>query len=166
MPNNRNILLAAEQAAKAYDRARICVIPTKNLSQGYAALAVINPTISDIDLLISDANNAIAGVIDGEITRAVRDVTIDGREIIEGDYMAISGGGIVATAKTPEDAVIELLSAGDVDLCEMITLFVGCDVSADSRVALTERIEEEFSDLELTVYEGGQQVYDYIVCIE
>lgn len=166
LPNNRNILLAAEQAAKAYDRARIYVIPTKNLSQGYAALAVINPTISDIDLLISDANNAIAGVIDGEITRAVRDVTIDGREIVEGDYMAISGGGIVATAKTPEDAVIELLSAGDVDLCEMITLFVGCDVSADSRVALTERIEEEFSDLELTVYEGGQKVYDYIVCIE
>ena len=166
LPNNKNILLAAEQAAKAYDRAQIHVIPTKNLSQGYAALAVINPTLSDIELLISDAANAIDGVIDGEITRAVRDVTVDGRDIAEGDYMAISGGSIVATAKSPEDAVIELLSGSDIDLCEIVTIFVGCDVSADSRVALTERIEEEFSDLELTVYEGGQQVYDYIVCIE
>ena len=165
LPNNKNILLAAEQAAKNYDGAKIHVIPTKNLMQGYSALSVINHGI-DVEMNVSGATSAAGAVIDGEITRAVRDVKIEGREIHEGDFMVISGGKIIATAETPEDAVMEMLSESDVDFCEIITLFVGKDVSADKRVELTERIKEEYSDLELTVYEGGQEVYDYLVAVE
>ena len=134
--------------------------------QGYSALSVINPSMKDIDSLIASAKSAAETVLDGEITRAVRDVTIEGREILEGDYMAISGGRIVATAGSPEDAVMELLSVSDVDFSELITLFVGREVSADCRVALTDRIAESYPDLEITVYEGGQEVYDYLVAIE
>lgn len=165
LPNNKNILLAAEQAAKNYDGAKIHVIPTKNLMQGYSALSVINHGI-DVEMNVSGATSAAGAVIDGEITRAVRDVKIEGREIHEGDFMVISTGKIIATAETPEDAVMEMLSESDVDFCEIITLFVGKDVSADKRVELTERIKEEYSDLELTVYEGGQEVYDYLVAVE
>ncbi len=166
LPNNKNILLAAEQAAKAYEDARILVVPTKNLMQGYSALSVINPTVGDPDKIVADAISAAGAVIDGEITRAVRDVTIEGREIHEGDYMAISGGSIVATSDTAEETAIQMISASDVDFCELITLFVGRDVDADRRVELTDRISEEFPDLELTVYEGGQEVYDYLIAIE
>ena len=165
LPNNKNILLAAEQAAKAYDNANIHVIPTKNFMQGYSALSVINPSMS-VEMIVSGAVSAAESVIDGEITRAVRDVKIEGREIHEGDFMAISGGKIVAIAATAEDAAMDMLREADVDFCEIITLFVGKDVSADRRVSLTEMIEEEYPDLELTVYEGGQEVYDYLLAVE
>lgn len=166
LPNNKNILLAAKQAAELYDSANVLVVETKNLMQGYSALSVINPGISDVDVLVSNAEAAAKDVVDGEITRAVRDVKIEGREIHEGDYMAISEGRIAAVAETAEDALLKLLEEADVDLCEMITLFVGKEVDAERRVGLTDRIGESYPDLELTVYEGGQDVYDYLVAIE
>ncbi len=166
LPNNKNILLAAEQAASVYEGARIHVIPTKNLMQGYAALSLINPTMTDIDSIILAAKTAADSVADGEITRAVRDVTIDGREIHQGDYIAISGGSILAVSGGAEDAVMDMLSEIDTDFCELITLFVGADVDADRRVSLTDRIGEQYPELELTVYEGGQEVYDYLIAIE
>ena len=166
LPNNKNILLAAEQASKNYEGATVHVIPTKNFMQGYSALSVINPGMSDIDMIVSGAVSAAESVIDGEITRAVRDVRIEGRDIHEGDFMAISGGRIVATADNPESAVMEMLAQSDADFSELITLFVGKDVSAERRVEITEMIEEAYPDLELTVYEGGQEVYDYLVAIE
>ena len=166
LPNNKNILLAAEQAAKAYEDANIYVIPTKNLLQGYSALSVINPSVADTEALISAAKNAAEGVVDCEITRAVRDVTVDGREIHEGDFMAISGGRIVATAKTAEDAAMMMLEDCDADLCEIVTIFVGKGVSAERRVSLTDRIQDNYPDLEPVVYEGGQDVYDYLIAVE
>ena len=166
LPNNKNILLAAEQAAKVYDKANIHVIPTKNFMQGYAALSLISPGISDVASIVSAATSSAESVIDGEITRAIRDVSIDGIEIHENDYMIISGGKIISTADNAEDAVMKMLEESDIDFCEIITLFVGKNVSADSRVALTDRISSEYPDLELVVYEGGQEVYDYLVAIE
>ena len=166
LPNNKNILLAAEQAAKSYDGVKIYVIPTKNLLQGYAALSMINPGISDIDMLISGATTAAESVIDCEITKAIRDVTIEGREIRKGDYMALSDGRILATAETAEDAAMEMLESSDADLCEIVTVFVGKGVSAERRVSLTDRIKENYPDLEPIVYEGGQDVYDYLIAIE
>ena len=166
LPNNKNIFLGAQQAAAVYEDARVYVIPTKNLMQGYSALSVINPGITDIDDLVTSATRAAESVIDCEVTRAVRSVSIDGRKIEEGDYMAISGGQIVSVENTPEDALIDMLKSSDTDLCEVASLFVGKGVSDDSRVALTERIESEFPDLELTVYIGGQEVYDYLLAVE
>ncbi len=166
LPNNKNILLAAEQAAKAYEGAVIYVIPTKNLMQGYSALSVINPSMDDIDLIVSGATSAAEMVVDGEITRAVRDVKIDGREIHEGDYMALSGGAIAAIAATAEDAVMAMLAESDADLSEILTVFVGAGVDADRRVSLTDKIGEGYPELEVTVYEGGQEVYDYLIAIE
>lgn len=166
LPNNKNILLAAEQAATVYEGAKIHVVPTKNLMQGYSALSVINPGMTDIDAILSDAKAAADSVIDGEITRAVRDVKIEGREIHEGDFMAISGGKIVATADNAESAVMNMLSEIDTDLSELVTVFVGKGVDAERRVNLTDRIREEHPDLEITVYEGGQDVYDYLIAIE
>ena len=129
LPNNKNIILAAKQAAEIYTDARIHVLNTKNLSQGYAALSVINPGITDISTLISSAQRAAEEVIDGEVTRAIRNATVDGHAISEGDYIAISGGEVVAVTQSPEDAVLSMLEATDTDLCEIITLFVGKNVT-------------------------------------
>ena len=102
LPNNKNIVLAAKQAAELYTDASVHVINTKNIAQGYAALSVINPGFKDITSLITSAERAAADVIDGEITRAVRDTVLNERQISDGDYIAISGGSIVAVEATPE----------------------------------------------------------------
>lgn len=166
LPNNKNIFLSASQAAELYTEASVKVIKTNNLMQGFSALSVINPGVSDVDVLVRNAESAAGAVIDGEITKAIRSVTVEGRCISEGEYIAISGGSIVANEKTAESALLSMLEEADVDLCEVITLFVGRDVNAERRAELTERIAENYPDLELTVYEGGQEVYDYLIAIE
>ena len=166
LPNNKNIILAAKQAAELYTDAKVHVINTKNIAQGFGALSVITPGIKDIDSLVASAERAASDIIDGEITRAVRDVSIGGKDVCEGDYIAISAGEIVAVSGSAEDAVIEMLENADVDMCEIITLFAGKDVSAEARAELTERLQEIYEDYEITVYEGGQDVYDYFVAVE
>lgn len=166
LPNNKNIFLAAKQAAELYTDVPVHVINTKNIAQGYAALSVINPGFKDINALITSAERAAEDVIDGEITQAVRDATINGKNISVGDYIAISGGNIVAVTDNAEDAVISMLEESDIDLCEIITLFIGANVSAEKRIELTERLNEIYDEYEIVIYEGGQDVYDYLVAVE
>ena len=166
LPNNKNIFLAAKGASEIYTDANVIVLESKNMMQGYAALSVINPGMSDIDQLVCGAVSALEGVIDGEITRAVRDVNIDGIEIREGEYMAISGGKILCAEESAEKAVIKMLSLSDTDLSEIVTLFVGRDVDTDRRVELTEKLKDTYPELEIVVFEGGQEVYDYLIAIE
>ena len=166
LPNNKNILLAAQQAAKLYTDAKVHVVETKNLMQGYSALSVITPGLKDIDALLASANRAARSVTGGEITAAVRDAVIDGVSIRQGQYMGICDGSIRVASETAEDAVTDLLDTVDMDLSEIITLFVGKNVSDDRRVALTEALEDRYPDCEIVVYEGGQDVYDYYLAVE
>ena len=133
----------------------------------FSALSVMTPAVTDIDMLTDGAVRAAGGVVSGEVTRAVREVTIDGENIRCGDFIAISGGKICACEENAEDALIKMLECiDDIDEREIITLFVGRSVSEDTRATLTERMEELYPDLEITVYEGGQDVYDYYVGLE
>ena len=166
LPNNKNVFLAAKQASELYDKATVHIIPTKNLMQGYGALSVITPGITDIDVLLSNIEEAAKGVVGAEITQAVRDVTLNGMEVKKGDYIAISEGEIVATDKSAEAVAISMLKGVDMDEYEIVTLFVGKGVNSERRGELTEQIEELFPDLVLEVYEGGQDVYDYLIAIE
>ena len=166
LPNNKNIILAAKQAAELYTDATVHVIKTKNIAEGYSALSVITPGIKDVEALIASAERAAADVVGGEVTRAVRDALIDGKSISTGDYIAISGGSIVAVDETPEDALLSMLESVDIDLCEIITLFVGGNVGAEKRAELTEKLKEIYDEYEIVVYEGGQDVYDYLVAVE
>ena len=166
LPNNKNVFLAAKQAAELYDKAKIHMIPTKNLMQGYAALSVITPAITDMDALIKSIESAANGVVGCEITKAVRDVTLGGKSIKTGDYIAISDGEVTVISDTAENTVMDFVSQIDTDEYEIVTLFVGKDVREDERAALTERIEDEYPDLTLEVYVGGQDVYDYLIAVE
>ena len=166
LPNNKNIILAAKQAAQLYTDASIHVINTKNIAQGYSALSVITPGIKDVEALITSAERAAEGVIDGEITCAVRNAIIDGKRISVGDCIAISNGNIVAVETTPEEAVLSMLENVDIDLCEIITLFVGNCVSAEKRSELTEKLKKIYDEYEIVVYEGGQEIYNYLVAVE
>lgn len=166
LPNNKNVILAARQAAELYDKAEVHIVETKSLMQGYSALSVITPGIKDMDALCKSAKLAAEGVVGVEVTRAVRDVTLGGFDIKEGDYIAITDGEINAVSDSAEDTAMAALAESDTDLCEMITVFTGKGVTEERRVALTERLEEEYPDCEVTFYEGGQEVYDYMLALE
>ena len=166
LPNNKNIILAANQAADIYERAKIFVIETKNLMQGYAALSVITPGITDMNALVQSAERAAKSVICCEITKAVRDVVIEGKEIKKDDYIAITDGKLTAVADTADHAAEEALAESDTDLAEIITVFAGHDASEEDRVALVDALESEYPDCEVTLIEGGQEIYDYLIAVE
>ncbi len=166
LPNNKNVFLAAKQASELYSGAAVHIVGTKNLMQGYAALSVINPGISDIDAIVKSAERAAASVVGAEITRAVRDATVCGKFVKAGEYIAITDGKIGAVAKTANDAVLDMLASLDMDEYEIITLFVGRDVGDGMRAELSEKIEAEYPDCTLEVHIGGQEIYDYMVAVE
>ncbi len=165
-PNHKNIMLAANSAAGLYTDAKVRVIESRSVMQGYCGLSVVTPGISDVDELISDVERAAGDVADFEITRAIRDAEIGGLEIREGDYIAISSGKIVAVSGTPEDAVLDALETADADLCEILTVFAGKDVAPERKAALQSALEEQYEDLEIVMLDGGQETYDYYAALE
>ena len=166
LPNNKNVFLAAKQAAEMYTDAKVRIVPTRSLMQGYGALSVITPGVADVENLVKNAEEAAQSLIDAEITQAVRDVTINGKAIKAGDYIAISNGEIVAVENDAEAAACAMLDGVDMDEYEIITLFVGKNVSEEKRAELTEALEDKYPECEVVVYEGGQDVYDYLVAVE
>jgi len=166
LPNHKNIILAAEQAAKIYNGARVHVVESRSFMQGFGALSVITPGITDVEALITSARNAAAGVEGYQITKAVRDAEIGGVKVKEGEYIAIGDAGIVASAPTANEAVLEMLRNADTDMCEIITLFAGKDATAELRAELTGKINGLYPDLETVVYESGQEIYDYYIALE
>ena len=166
LPNNKNIFLTAVHASSMWDEDRVHIIPTKTLMQGYAALSMISHD-GDVEGAIESANEAIENVIDVEITYAVRDAIVGGTNIKKGEYMAISNSSIKATASTPEEALLTMLEGLDeLDEREVISVFVGCDVTEAKRAELTETLTERYPDHEIMFYNGGQAVYSYLIAIE
>ena len=166
LPNNKNIILTAKQASEMWGASRVHIIPTKTLMQGYAALSMISHD-DDIEGIIESARDAIDNVIDAEVTYAVRDAVIGGVSVKKGEYMAISHSEIAATACTPEDAVLAMLEGvSELDEHEVISVFVGCDVTEQKRAELAEGLTEKYPDHEIMLYNGGQEVYSYLIAIE
>jgi DAK2 domain fusion protein YloV len=166
LPNNKNVFLAAKQAAEMYEGARVHIVPTKTLMEGYGALSVITPAVTDIKKLLESAERSAKSILGGEITKAVRDVTIGGKEIKEGNYIAIVNGEIVATDESRDETLFGMLSAVDTDDYEIINLFAGAEVSPEARAEITERLTEEYPDHEIVVYLGKQELYDFYIALE
>ncbi len=165
-PNHKNSFLAAQQAAKLLPEKHIRIIETKNDIQGYSALSVMTPGIMDMDDLEESAKRAAETVVDGEVTAAIRDAQIDGMTVHLGDYIARSNGKLVAVAGTPEEAVLKLLAGTDMECYELLTLFTGKEVTEKSCESLVTELRELYPECEITVREGGQEVYDYYIALE
>jgi len=166
LPNNKNVILAANQAAEIYDKARIHVIKTRSLMEGFSALSVVSAGVDDIDALIESIQRAASGVVGSEITKAVRNVTLGGQSIKEGDYISITNGEITSVSDTANGAFLEFLKSQNAEDYELITVFTGTGVSPSQIDGITELIENEYPDLVLTLYESGQDVYDYMIALE
>ncbi|MBO4392638.1 MAG: DAK2 domain-containing protein [Clostridia bacterium] len=166
LPNHKNSFLVAKQAAAMMPECDIRVIETKSCMQGYSAISVLTPGITDTDALEESAKRAAESVIDGDVAQAVKDAEIGGFSVKKGDFIARTCGNMVAVEKTAENALLKLLENTDTDLCELITVFTGKNITAEDIDYITEKINGIYPDCELTVKNGGQEIYDYLIALE
>lgn len=165
LPNNKNIILAANQAASLTEDKTIYVIPTKTIPQGITAL------INYIPEQLAEENakrmtEELANVKSGQITYAVRDTNIDGKEIKENDYMGIGDAGILSVGADMEQTLIDMVDQLVTDESGIISLYYGEEVSEEDASALAEKLQEKYADIEVEVNNGGQPVYYYILSVE
>ncbi len=166
LPNNHNVILTANQATEA-DTGEITlhVLATRTMPQGTGALLGFNPELS-VDDNLGNMESARDAVETLEVTQAVRDSVVDGRDVREGEYMAILDGKLAALADDADSAVREGLQHSAADADSVITLYWGEGASADSAAALQNELEESYDGAEVDVYEGGQPHYPYLVSVE
>ena len=165
LPDNKNIIMAANQAASLTKDKKVVVVPTTTVPQGITAVINYMP---DLDAEANKANmtEEIGTVHSAEITYAVRDTQIDGIEIHEGDIMGIGDHGILTTGKEIEDTTFESLKKIVTDETEIISIYYGEDVSEEDAEKFRARAAEEFSSCDVELQYGGQPIYYYILSAE
>ena len=164
-PNNKNIILAANQAAEIEEEKKVIVIPTKTIPQGISAL------ISFDESATAEANqagmeDAITAVKSGQVTYAVRDTSIDGKEIKTGDYMGIDDAGIQAVGQDITEVVKDLIGAMADEDSELLSIYYGSDVEEEKANALVEAVQAAYPDFFFFFHAGGQPIYYYILSLE
>ena len=165
LPNNKNIIMAANQARDLTEDKNIIVIPTKTVPQGISAMIGYVADMSDEDNTAA-MNDAIAAVKTGQVTYAVRDTTIEGHEIHEGDYMGIGDSGILSNGKDILDVTMDMISSMIDDSSEIISIYTGADIEDKVVEELKSKISEKYPKCDLDVQNGEQPVYYFIVSIE
>ncbi|MFS0861446.1 DAK2 domain-containing protein [Fredinandcohnia sp. 179-A 10B2 NHS] len=164
LPNNKNIIMAAEQAATVVG-GNVIVVPSKTVPQGMTALLAFNPTVELTDNE-SSMKDALGNVKTGQITYAVRDTNIDGIDISKDDFMGIADGKIVVTNPEKFQAAKDLLANIITDEDEIVTIIYGQDASEDDVNSLVDYLESEYEDIEVEVHNGNQPLYAFIFSIE
>lgn len=165
LPNNKNVVLAANQAATLCEDKKIIVIPTANAPQGISAMIAFDSTV-DVDENRSAMKSAVKNVKSGQVTYSVRDTSIDGKAIKEGDIMGIGDKGLVSVGNDIENVTFELIADAVDEDSEVISIYNGADVSEEDAQKLAGRVEEAYPDVDVQCYYGGQPIYYYIVSVE
>lgn len=165
LPNNKNIILAANQAKDLVDGKKVVVIPTKTVPQGVTAVINYIPDVSvaDNEQAMIDA---ISSVRSGEVTYAVRDTVIDDVQIKQGDYMGIGDSGILGVGQEKNEVTFEMIKKLMSDELELISIYYGSDITEEEAEALREKVAGEFSSCDIEIQYGGQPIYYYIVSAE
>lgn len=164
-PNNKNIILAANQAAKIEEEKQVIVIPTKTIPQGISALISFDETAT-AEANQAGMEDAITAVKSGQVTYAVRDTSIDGKEIKTGDYMGIDDVGIQAVGQDITEVVKDLIGAMADEDSELLSIYYGSDVEEEKANALVEAVQAAYPDFEVEAHAGGQPIYYYILSLE
>ena len=165
LPNNKNIILAAEQAKSLVEDKKIFVVPSKTVPQGIAALINFLPDLSPEENL-ENMTAEMGHIRTGQITYAVRNTNIDGMEIHEGDIMGIGDSGMLAVGQDVEETVLETLKRMVDDESELISVYYGEDVTEEKAEALVKKAQEAFPNCEVELNDGGQPIYYYLLSVE
>lgn len=164
LPNNKNIVLAAQQAAEIAE-CNVVVIESKTIPQGISAMMAYSATES-VETNTKKMTKALSKVISGNVTHAVKDTEMDGLTIHEGDIIGVSGGHILSADKDIFTATTALIKEITDEDSEIVTLYYGEDVTEADARKIADSIEDEFEDIEVLIANGGQSVYYYIISVE
>lgn len=165
LPNNKNIILAAEQAAKLTGDKNIIVLPTKTIPQGISAMVGYMPEM-DAEENKEGMTECYQNILSGQVTYAVRDTSINGKTIRNGDIMGIDDDGIQAVGTDVAQTTLDLLSHMVDGDSELISLYYGDSVTQEQAAELAAKVEEMFPDVEIETNFGGQPIYYYMVSVE
>ena len=165
LPNNKNIILAANQARSLTKDKDILVIPTKTVPQGITAVINYMPE-ADVDTNLETMEEGIKNVKTGQVTYAVRDTHFDDKTIHEGDIMGIGDQGILSVGQSVEETTKEMLEAMVDEDTELISMYYGQDVLAEDAERFAEAVAELYPDADVDLHSGGQPIYYYVVSVE
>ena len=165
LPNNKNIILAANQAQSLVKDKKIAVIPTKTVPQGITAVINYVPDMT-VDENAETMTEEIKNVSTGQVTYAVRDTSIDDKEIKQGDFMGIGDKGILSVGTAISDVTMDMIDKMMSDEMELISIYYGSDITDEDAENLRSRVEEKYSACDIELQYGGQPIYYYIVSAE
>jgi DAK2 domain fusion protein YloV len=165
IPNNKNVFLSAEHAAKNIDDKNVIVLPAKTIPQGYASLTMFDAN-QELEDTIEEMKELIDHVKSGEVTYAVRDTNINGLKIKEGHFLGIHDGDIIASKEDRLETVQTLVDELIDEDSEIITIMYGIDVEQEEVDKLTEHINKSYPDLEVETVDGEQDIYAYLLAVE
>lgn len=167
LPNNKNIIMAANQAQYLVEDKTVCVIPTKTIPQGITALINFNPD-ADKDSNLDAMTDSLSTVKTGQVTYAVRDTKIDDKEIKEGDFMGIGDSGLLSVdadlVTATKEMIAELVMSDEPS--ELVTVYYGAEVNEEDAMKIVEYVNEKFPTVEADCQYGGQPIYYYIISAE
>ncbi len=164
LPNNKNIFMAAQSAAETSDK-DVRVIKTRSAAAAAAALLNFNPN-GDLDTVVADMEETIEDLALGDVTYAVRDVEIDGVQVQEGQSIGLHNGKLAVSTNDRNAALMALLEKMGAEDCELLSMFYGQDVSAADAAETVAAIEEQYDEMEIELFSGGQPHYQYIFALE
>ncbi|MGN1092652.1 MAG: DAK2 domain-containing protein [Monoglobaceae bacterium] len=164
LPNNKNIILAAEQVDELSDK-NVIVIPTKNMPQGISAMLAFDEE-ADVETNTESMSEMMSAVKCGQVTFAARDSEVGGFDIHEGDVMGMIGSDITNIGSDINDVSFELADKMIDDDTALATIYYGADTDEDAANALADRISDKYSDIDVSVVNGGQPVYYYMIAVE
>lgn len=165
LPNNKNIILAANQAQSLVKDKKIVVVPTKTVPQGITAVINYVPDMTveeNAETMAEEINN----VSTGQVTYAVRDTSIDDKEIKQGDFMGIGDAGILSVGTAISEVTMNMIDEMMSDERELISIYYGSEITEDDAETLRSRVEEKYSSCDIELQYGGQPIYYYIVSVE
>ncbi len=165
LPNNKNIIMAANQAEYLVEDKTVVVIPTKTIPQGITAMINYMPD-ADVDSNKEAMAEAISNVKTGQVTYAVRDTKIDDKEIKEGDFMGIGDSGLLSVNADKYTATCEMIDALATDSTELFSIYYGAEVSEEEANQILSYIEEKYPSSDVDLQVGGQPIYYYIISAE
>lgn len=165
-PNNKNVIMAAQQAAETYQKSKVIILETKTIGEGYVAVSMLDTSLKSVEEIVDNVNDAIATVMTGQISKSSRDVEMDGVKVIEGDYIGFANGTIYTDKEDREAAVIDLLKKLDAHKYDVIVVVFGKDVDSNAVAKLKKQLSDAYGHTEICFMDGGQPLYDYILILE
>ncbi len=166
LPNNGNVVMAAEQAARMYTEAQIRVLPSKTVGEGYAALTMMNPDEPDANQLTADLLDAMEGVVTAEISHCIRNAEMEGVDLHIGDYIGVCGKKLLAASENRVQTVAETLKNLNFASYDICLLIYGADANEAEAEQLSAQIQQNYRGKEVYTVNGMQEVYDYILVLQ